>query len=69
MTINPIFQVSNGMRGYYAIVYDENTSECIQTGIGSYETYKEALLEAAEWAYCEMHVRQYEKLIEEYNNL
>lgn len=42
------FGVDRGMRGYFAVVYDNNGP--IQTGIGSYETYLEALEEAIEWA-------------------
>ena len=47
------FGVSQGLRGYYAIVYDATTGEPIQTGIGSYDNEREAAVEAAEWAEAE----------------
>jgi len=59
------FQVASGMRGYFAILYDLETNECVQTGIGSYATKREALEEAADWAECENFITQAEKLREE----
>jgi hypothetical protein len=40
--------VTNGLRGYYAVLYDQDGP--IQTGIGSYETPEEAACEACDWA-------------------
>lgn len=44
--------VTQGMRGYFAVLIDETNGfpEPVQTGIGSYASFKEAKIEAQEWA-------------------
>ena len=45
------FGISSGMRGTFAIVYDDDG--VIQSGIGSYTDAKDAWKEAYEWAMAE----------------
>lgn len=42
------FGVTHGLRGYFAVMYDEDGP--IQSGIGSYETSDDAWTEAQQWA-------------------
>ena len=42
--------VTQGMRGYFAILYDGDTGEVWDSGIGSYATREGAEREAQEWA-------------------
>lgn len=52
------FGVTYGMRGWFAIIYDDDGP--IQSGIGSYHTAAEAWVEAAQWAESEGHLNQAE---------
>ena len=45
------FGISSGLRGYFAIIYDE--AGPIQSGIGSYDNPQDAWSEAYDWAACE----------------
>jgi len=45
--------VTSGLRGYFAVLVDGETSEPIQTGIGSYRTAEAAVPEARSWAEAE----------------
>lgn len=62
-----VFCVGKGMRGHYAMCVDDVTNECIQTGIGSYETPEEAAEEAVDWAECECYPVQAAKLRQQYH--
>jgi len=61
-----VFTVESGLRGYFAAVYNATTSECLQTGIGSYQTAEEAAVEAIEWAIEEGQHVQAENLNEKF---
>lgn len=49
---NHRIEVGNGMSGYYAMLIADYGfyPECIQTGIGRYDTAEEAAVEGREWA-------------------
>jgi hypothetical protein len=53
-TPKPYITVSSGMRGFYAVLmcWDkvDQFYEPYNTGIGSYKTKREAVIEAKEWA-------------------
>jgi len=59
------FDVTRGLRGYFAVCYDEDGP--IQSGIGSYETPQEAAQEAVEWAMEEGRFGLADKLRNKYN--
>ena len=59
------FGVTYGMRGFFAIIYDNDGP--IQSGIGSYSSGKEAAIEAIEWAESENYPIEAQKLRKEYN--
>lgn len=65
--MNISFQVTHGMRGWFAVMLDKNTGEPLHTGIGSYATSEEAAIEAAEWAEAEGFTAEAERLKKEYN--
>ncbi len=44
----PRVGVTSGLRGYFAVLYDQDGP--IQSGVGSYKSAKEAMVEAREWA-------------------
>lgn len=51
----PVISVTNGMSGYFAVMYwwnpeDGGFPEPYETGFGHYATYAEAAAEAREWA-------------------
>jgi hypothetical protein len=45
------FGVTSGMRGFFAVMYDDEGP--IQSGIGSYDNSTAAALEAMQWAEAE----------------
>jgi hypothetical protein len=45
------FDVTSGMRGFFAVMYDDEGP--IQSGIGSYDNSTAAALEAMQWAQSE----------------
>lgn len=47
----PRLGVTQGLRGYFAVLYDNE--DTIQSGIGSYSTAAEAAVEADEWSRAE----------------
>lgn len=47
----PRIGVTNGLRGYFAVMYDSEGP--IMTGIGSYKSSEEAWAEAITWAKAE----------------
>lgn len=55
------------MSGYYALIYDDEGP--IQTGVGRYGTFKEAVEEAAQWAEAEDYPVQAERLRATLNEL
>lgn len=62
--MNIQFGVTSGLRGCFALVYDD--AGPIQSGIGSYDTPELAAVEAAEWAESENYPIQAEKIREQY---
>jgi hypothetical protein len=47
---NMVVGTSNGLAGYFAVLYDKQTMEPWQTGVGRYKTRLGAALEAKVWA-------------------
>ena len=58
------FGVAHGMRGFFAIMYDDEGP--INSGIGSYSSPAEAGVEAAQWAESEGYPIQAEQLRAKY---
>jgi hypothetical protein len=53
MSKTPYITITNGLRGYFAVLItlsDDGFEEPGQTGIGSYNTPQEAIPEAKSWA-------------------
>ncbi len=49
----PYITITNGLRGYFAVLVilsDDGFEEPGQTGVGSYKTAEEAIPEATSWA-------------------
>jgi hypothetical protein len=65
MTKQIRFGVTNGLRGFFAIIYDDEGP--IQSGIGSYSSSKEAAKEAIEWAESEGYLVEAKRLRSMYN--
>lgn len=59
------FGVIRGMRGFFAIMYDDGGP--INSGTGSYANSKEAAMEAYEWAIAENFPLEAARLVKEYN--
>jgi len=57
------YWADKGMAGWFALIYDG--SGPIQTGCGRYETRKEALEEAYEWAICDSRFREADRIAKE----
>lgn len=60
------FGTTQGLRGYFAVMWDAKTGEPIQTGFGSYKSSKEAARDAAEWAEAEGEFEQAKRIRQEY---
>jgi hypothetical protein len=55
--------VTNGLRGYFAVAYDELGP--IQSGVGSYRTAEQAAEEAYDWAMSEFGITMLDETTKE----
>lgn len=62
---NISFEVDRGLRGYFAVMYDNDGP--IQTGIGSFDNPKNAAIEAWEWAMEEDYPMEAARLKKKYD--